>query len=393
MEQVSLLHYAAAISGGEFRQACTRTRFYRITFTPGLKASIHPTLCKKRTCEDCGWFWAWKWRQALAEKAADLERQGLPPIQRAITLTTKYDPGYEKMWMALKYFWRFIRQYSPDVEEWWRPGRPVLNAAAIKAGIKKPRRPYANIQYWMVVEYNQKKTQPHLHCVIYNENDLKRGYVKKEVIKEAWRKAQEQAHFKLVAWDTRIERIRGTVRQYFTKYITKLTGGKDEIPPAAWRGRYVRYSRAFFGGISAAAMLARLALEKYLSEPNADRSYFLYSENLTLAEFIRLASQAKEECDSAVRAEWQPGADKARAAPYIVEMFPPPPPPEKPPRLALAREKAAPGFPTYCNLPVKSDLPLQTDLWCAIPAAPASERVSNFAESLGACLIDPASLD
>lgn len=380
MEQVSLLHYAAAISGGEFSQACTRTRFYRITFTPGLAVSIHPTMCKKRTCEDCGWFWAWKWRQALAEKAADLERQVLPPIQRAITLTTKYDPGYEKIWMALKYFWRFIRRYSPDVEEWWKPGRPVLTEKAIKAGITKPRRPYANIQYWMVVEYNQKKTQPHLHCVIYNENDLKRGYVPKDVIKEAWRKAQEQAKFRLIAWDTRIEKIKGTVRQYFTKYITKLTGGKDEIPPAAWRGRYVRYSRQFFGGISAAAMLARLALEKFMEAPSGDRSYFIFGESVTLADFINLARQAKEDCDRAVRATWSPGEDKERATTYIPEMFPPPPPPEKPPRLALLRERSAPSVQTYCNLPIKSDLALQTDLYCPLPVKPASDRVSHFAE-------------
>ena len=53
----------------------------------------HRLNCKRRLCPDCGWWWAWSWRRALADKAALDEKLGLPKFSRAVTLTTAYDPG------------------------------------------------------------------------------------------------------------------------------------------------------------------------------------------------------------------------------------------------------------------------------------------------------------
>jgi hypothetical protein len=192
-------------------------------------------------CEDCGFYWAWKWRTLLGHKIKrDLEKTGLK-ISRAISLTTSYDPGYKKVWIALKRFWQHLRKEYPG------------------------------LQYWGVTEYNQKHTQPHFHFILSDD-----CYIPQATIQYYWEKAQSQANFEHIAWNVRIEEIKGDIQKYFTKYVTKLTNGKDEIPrPENWAGRYVRYSRKFFeNGVSTQEILAVLRLIWLKEKDPFNRAYF-----------------------------------------------------------------------------------------------------------------------
>jgi len=91
-------------------------------------------------------------------------------------------------------------------------------------------------------------------------------FIDREFMQECWQKAQTSAHFKHIAWNVRIEAVKGNIEKYFTKYLTKLVGGKDEIPrPENWAGRYVRYSKKFFGvGISTKDILQALLVQRNL---------------------------------------------------------------------------------------------------------------------------------
>lgn len=224
--------------GGLARQRCRWAIGY--AYTPDTML-LHFLGCKRRLCEDCGYYWAWKWRTLLGHKIKrDLEKTGLK-ISRAISLTTSYDAGYKKVWLALKRFWAHIRKEYPKV------------------------------QYWGVTEYNQKHTQPHFHFILSEDT-----YIPHATIQYYWEKAQSQALFEHIAWNVRIEEIKGDIQKYFTKYVTKLTNGKDEIPrPENWQGRYVRYSRRFFeNGVSTKDILAVLRLVWLKEKEPFNRTYF-----------------------------------------------------------------------------------------------------------------------
>jgi hypothetical protein len=203
-------------------------------YTPDSKL-LHFLGCKRRQCQDCGWYWAAKWRTLLKFKRGQDTTKGID-INRALSLTTAYDPGYHKVWLAFKFFWRFVRAEYPI------------------------------IQYWGVTEYNQKHTQPHFHFIL---SDSK--FMDYDFLQECWKKAQTWAGFDKdkIAWNIRIEEIKkgNELEKYFTKYLTKLTGGKDEIPrPENWQGRYVRYSRKFFGsGISTKDILQAINLKNNIN--------------------------------------------------------------------------------------------------------------------------------
>lgn len=328
---------------GEFEDACQRAHFYRAAYNPGFPAFIHPMMCKARRCEQCGQFWAWKWRLALKEKADELERRGVPPITRAITLTTAGPVPYKQFWLALKYFWRYIRNYTPAYTRPWGRGRKKRKNGAELPDFK----PFYSIQYWGVVEFNQKKTQPHIHFVIYNPNGDRRSYIPKEIIERAWIEAQKQAKFDKIAWDTKIEKIRGDVKQYFTKYITKVTGNiKDEIPPETWEGRFVRYSvnsskRPGFFAVGLAAITAAFGLAKYFENPRDERSFCLINQDTTLEQFTEICRQEANELNQLVNQPWDWQADCSRAAIWADEMFPLLPE-EKPPPSVLLRAISPP---------------------------------------------------
>ena len=183
----------------------------------------------------------------LEDKRESDKRLGKPAISRAITLTTAYDPGYKKVWLALKHFWRILREK------------------------------YTNLQYWGVVEYNQRHTQPHFHFILSDDT-----YIPQMLLQKIWKKAQLKAGFEKVAFNVRIEKIRSNIQAYFTKYLTKLTGGKDEIPrPEKWAGRFVRYSREFFA-MPVPVIMAALLLNKAIEADSLEKSYFLIGPKLNL---------------------------------------------------------------------------------------------------------------
>lgn len=168
--------------------------------------------CRNRLCPICGAGWAWKWRQALAEKEEYDREHGYPKVKLTLTLTFAERVEHKQMWNCLRYFWQLLRRGYPEVE------------------------------YWGCVEYNQAHTVPHLHFVLARVK-----FVELDYIDYCWRKAQTWAGIQRIAFIFRIEEIRKNVQAYFTKYITKLLGGKDEIPRREnWQGRYIRYSDNFF---------------------------------------------------------------------------------------------------------------------------------------------------
>jgi hypothetical protein len=145
---------------------------------------------------------------------------------------------------------------------------------ALKRFWEYMRRAYPGVQYWGVTEYNQKHTQPHFHFILRNDE-----YIDIDFLTWAWQQAQVSAKFLAdkIAWNVRIEAVKGDIEKYFTKYLTKLTGGKDEIPrPENWQGRYIRYSRQFFGvGISTKDILQAINLKRHLnSEFVLSRVYY-----------------------------------------------------------------------------------------------------------------------
>lgn len=298
----------------EFQQSCKRTHFFRISVRPEGLLSVHPTLCKARRCEQCGFFWAWKWRLALRDKKDVLELSGMPAMRRAVTLTTAYPVPYDRLWLALKYFWRYLRNYSPDYTHPWKVGRKKL-----RPGREAANFPYWALQYWGVVEVDQTTKQiPHLHFIIYNPANEVNGFIPKAIIKLAWQKAQMQAKFEKIAWDTRIERIRTDVSRYFTKYLTKLEGGKDEIPPETWKGRFVRYSlpsskRPGFFDVGVPAITTAHGLAKWFDNPQAERNFTLITQKTTLPEFIKLADEEARALDALVNEKWSPWQDIQRA--------------------------------------------------------------------------------
>lgn len=269
-------------------EACPASPGY--AFSPGRdKQQVHFLNCKRRLCEQCGWFWSWKWRKMLADKKLSDERAGKPCISRAITLTTASDPGHEKAWSALKWFWQLIR--------------------------KK----YKNLQYWGVTEYNQRQTQPHFHFILSDD-----CYIPQVFIKTCWETAQRWAGFSRIAFDVRIEKISSNIQAYFTKYLTKATDTKNEIPrPDKWHGRFVRYSRHFFA-VPVPAILASLQLNRALEADDCYRTYFLIRPKLNY-DFLAI-NDWKMECireemhwNRLLGADWDPVRDRERGK-FVIDI-------------------------------------------------------------------------
>jgi hypothetical protein len=254
-------------------------------FTPAKDVGqVHFLSCKRRSCPKCGKYWAWKWRKMLEDKAMSLQRQGLSPMRRALTLTTAYDPGFERMRIALSMFWKELRKI--------RPG----------------------IQYWGVTEYNQAQTQPHFHFILGNDS-----YIPQKTLQELWVKVQRWAGFQHIAWVVRIEKIRdgSNIMQYFTKYLTKLTGGKNEIPDREkWKGRFVRYSKSFFA-FPTQTILASIALNEAIAKDDHWKTYYQIRPKLIMD--YRQQDKFVEQCQSSesrhsqfINSEWDPDKDRER---------------------------------------------------------------------------------
>ena len=231
--------------------------------------------CKRRLCEYCGHLWSQRWRYALKLKLENDLAQGSGGCKLALTLTFAQMVDYETMQGILREFWRLVRQAYP------------------------------NIGYWGVVEFNQNHTQPHLHFVISGYDFLPFGFLRRR-----WLLAQRRKGVVKLAFVLRVELIKKGVAAYFTKYVTKLVGGKDEIPrKALWQGRYVRYSKNFFpvpvtAMIAASRFDALLAagaiLQRFVTYINKPRQFLGKWQADSEKDEVRIAEVIKRDWDPIV---------------------------------------------------------------------------------------------
>lgn len=240
--------------------------------------------CKRRNCEECGWYWAWKWRQALIGKSEyDTDLKKAYKADKALTLTFAENLPFKNVTRAIEYFWREIR------------------------------RAYPKVAYWGVVEFNQKHTLPHLHFILAGA-----PFLEVDLIDYAWKKAQKWAGFTKIAWNIRIEKIKKNIQAYFTKYITKLTdGGKDEVPRREnWGGRFVRYSQNFFP-ISVPALLAGRAWCRQLAEDSElDKVYSHVRKPMAgLSGFMEKSDREESKIYLIINGKWEPWRDQGRGSP------------------------------------------------------------------------------
>jgi len=162
----------------------------------------------------------------------------------------------------------------------------------------------------------------HLHFVLGGVS-----FIDKEFIRQSWVKAQTWAKIESPAFITRIEAIKKGVARYFTKYITKLTGGKDEIPRREqWQGRYVRYSARFFPqNVSTMAVYA-----SWKRQLDADlfqwqhRAFTVHNNRACLAGlsgFIEESEQLDLNLEAFMTRPWEPGHDWIRGKPVETGIF------------------------------------------------------------------------
>lgn len=255
----------------------------------GYDASKHKTwkmACKRRNCQECGWYWACKWRNALKEKARNDFDFARKTADKALTLTFAQNVPFVTIQRILAQFWKLLR------------------------------RAYPNTEYWGVVEFNQSHTIPHLHFILQQRDFLELDY-----IDYCWKTAQKRYKLANVAWNIRIEKIRKNTQAYFTKYITKLTGGKDEIPRREiWSGRYVRYSAKFFPCPIPLMLQGRVFDTMLKAGDSLDRVYWYVRAPLKyLKDFQKECRDTDNAVLKAINEPWDPLGDKSRADPVPID--------------------------------------------------------------------------
>ncbi len=247
-------------------------------YCPANKSCV-ALFCKRRLCEFCGHLWSQRWCYALKLKAENdvvLSQYGCKLV---LTLTFAQLVDFKVMQRVLREFWRLVR-----VE-------------------------YPSIGYWGVVEFNQKHSQPHLHFVLSGVD-----FVPYQFLRRIWQIAQRRAGIEKIAFVLRVEEIRKGVAAYFTKYVTKLVGGKDEIPRRQlWAGRYVRYSRNFFP-VPISAMLAAHRFETLLKAGEQLKRFVTYINKPR--QFLGKWQSDSEKDEiiiaDAIARDWSPIADVKR---------------------------------------------------------------------------------
>lgn len=247
---------------------------------------LHVLKCKSRKCEYCGQFWAWKWRQALAEKDEYDQAMGIPRARLALTLTLRQNVEYLTVQRVLEFFWRSVRKKNPDLE------------------------------YWGVVECDQKHQRPHFHFILANC-----VFIPYQDLRQYWVNAQKWAGINDQAWVLRVETIEKNIQAYFTKYVTKLLGGKDEIPRRdQWQGRYIRYSRKFFPA-SVSTMAVYASWRRQWEANRFDwpaHPYSQYQQHIThagLTHFINECKITDQEIIDTLNREWDYLDDHLRVQP------------------------------------------------------------------------------
>lgn len=266
-------------------EQCPAPPGYFVRHYPNSPSTAHIAACRRRDCDFCGKLWRNSWLNRLGAEEKQRAFDGKPPAVLMLTLTTAYQADYKQVYAALRYFWQEIRKRFPAVE------------------------------YWGVVEFNQNHTQPHLHFLLANTK-----FIEYRFIRSCWETAQRWAKFEKIAFIERIEKIRASVPAYMLKYLTKLTGGKDEIPRREmWQGRFVRYSRKFFSW-KATEYQAFLRWQYFSERLSSDPDFELYT-----CEFFRLDASVKvnaridssteiaRRARDALSFNWSPTADAARA--------------------------------------------------------------------------------
>lgn len=217
---------------------CPKSRGY--SFNPALN-KLNCLVCGSRHCAYCQKFWSNKWRSILHFN--DQYKQA----NKALTLTFAQWVEPSKVARALEYFWRNIRQYTvreKDSNGQWVEKRETTDKLRL-GGFHYTRKvkPYKDLKpcYFGVVEANQRKSQIHIHFLLVDFD-----FIPQHIYKICWIKAQKSAGINQAGWNVRIEAIKKGHNRYFTKYVTKTVGAKDEIPPQKWGLRGIRYSRNFF---------------------------------------------------------------------------------------------------------------------------------------------------
>jgi hypothetical protein len=135
-----------------------------------------------------------------------------------------------------------------------------------------------------------------------------------QFLRRIWQIAQRRAGIEKIAFVLRVEEIRKGVAAYFTKYVTKLVGGKDEIPRRQlWAGRYVRYSRNFFP-VPISAMLAAHRFETLLKAGEQLKRFVTYINKPR--QFLGKWQSDSEKDEiiiaDAIARDWSPIADVKR---------------------------------------------------------------------------------
>ena len=96
-----------------------------------------------------------------------------------------------------------------------------------------------NFQYFYVLEFNQAKTQPHLHLLARSK------YIPQSTLSDLWEKATTSARMKpaRVVWIETPHSTNGSVN-YILDYA--FTAEKNQDVPESWRGRKIGYSQKWF---------------------------------------------------------------------------------------------------------------------------------------------------
>lgn len=98
---------------------------------------------------------------------------------------------------------------------------------------------YDYFEYFSVLEYNQEKTQPHLHLL------ARCDFIPQWHLSKIWRRATTAAKMKpaYVVWIEEPHSTNGSV-DYILDYA--FTAEKNQDIPDSWAGRKITYSKQFF---------------------------------------------------------------------------------------------------------------------------------------------------
>jgi hypothetical protein len=180
--------------------------------------------CKSWRCPVHRDSWQYRWKYIVGHNELFLRSNKL------INLTTAEKCTPEQLTLARQLFCREIRLY------------------------------YETFEYFAVLEFNQEKTQPHLHLL------ARADFIPQWLLSKIWKKATTNAGMKpaYIVWIEQPHSVSGSVK-YVLDYA--FTSDKNQDVPDSWMGRKITYSKEFF----------------YKPAPEIWKAHidFLHPENLT----------------------------------------------------------------------------------------------------------------